>query len=261
MAAAVHLSSFNYLWFLLQLPGTYDSNAGFAANGAVASDRFDPKLQMNLSSSFFHDTLQFTDISAYDVDRYARDNKTAAETFQSIVQLNYYSGGQPLPGQSVFVPYLWYQPAFKYDSTFSHRLLMQNDVGGGITYKTNIDQWAGSLDLNFTERFTEPTNSTSLWIRGAVLRAFGDSHQYVVQFAPNFRFRWYNSAAGFTRQDETLIVPLIFEWDPKFLQSTHLFGDIQLSLFYAKNFSNGQKFTYQQWNDGPVPEMSAVVYQ
>jgi hypothetical protein len=261
VTAAVHIPSFDYLWFLLQLPGTYDSNAGFAPSGEVASDRFDPKLQMNFSKSFFDHRIQFTDISAYDVDRYARDNKTAAETFQSIVQINYFSGGPPFPGQSVFVPYLWYQPTFKYDSTFVHRLLMQNDVGAGLGYKGSTEGWAVSLDLNLTERYTEPTTSTSLWIRAGALRAFGDSQQYVIQFAPNFRLRWYDRVAGFARQDETLVVPLIIEWDPKFLQSTHFLGDIQLSLFYAKNFSNEQKYAYEQWNNGPVPELSAVAYQ
>jgi hypothetical protein len=293
--ATASVANSNYLWFLLQLPATYDSNAGAAPHEAIGSDRFDPKLQLNFSQAI-GDHLQFTDISAYDIDRYGRDQVTAAETFQSVVQLNYFFNGIPTqcpttdhnllsdvdanmraeiekslsqlkcaPNVSPWAAYLWYQPTIKDNSTFSHQIFMQNDVGGGVSYKQKLDSlWAIGLDLNFTYRDTQPTDSDSLWLRATAQRKFGlaDNSNLVLQFAPNFRMRWYDSVAGFARQDETLVVPLILEWDPPANGDmlNKLLPDIQLSLFFAKNYSNGPKYAYEQWNNGGVPELSYIAY-
>jgi hypothetical protein len=247
----------NYFWVLLSLPETYNSNLFIADTGGVGSDRFDPKFQINFAQQFGH--FQFAVNSAFDADRYGQLSAADGNTWLSSVKLNYI--GTPAPD---VVPYLLYQPSLKYGADFSHTISQSYDYGGGLGLSQSAlglggldPHWKVVLDLNGTRRISGPGDSASLSLKSTVAY-LPEKSLWKLFFSPNFRVRWYDKSLPITRQDESLILPAVVQWNPHFLDSVD--GDILFSVSYVRNFSNIPSKQGNQWNIGPTLELSAPIW-
>ncbi len=252
----------NFLWAQIGLPETYNSNPATATTGLLGSDRFDPKLQLNFG--FQLGSLQLSGNSALDADRYGIPSPPNANAWLSTVKLawNHNTLTDPSVANAI-VPYLQYQPSVRFASDFSSTSSRSNDFGGGVTLderalwfsKHDKNSWQISLDITASRRIANTGDSTSLVLKQSVTLTDGAAK---LQFAPSLRQRWFDDALGVSRRDTTLTVPFVLEYDAPFLQSVD--GDIAFAVTYTRNYSNLSTKNSEQWNVGPMLELSHLFW-
>lgn len=152
------------------------------------------------------------------------------------------------------LPFVGYKPIFDYEPTLERRSATFHDLYLGFKKKDLIELENGAaliMSARAGRRAVTSvgTDSTFADVTFAYLRPLGGDFALAAQ--PVLRGRWYDENQGSSRRDTTLVVPLILQWapeSPKFLR-----GDLEvdLSLAFAKNWSNAGR-DFKQFDAGPA---------
>ena len=264
-----------YLFFVLDAPITWNSNPTAVASGAHASGRFDPKLQLN--AAYQTSSVQLSLQSTVDDDRYfsngAADTDGVQSTIKASLRCAHNSAAPACNGNTDLgthvVPYLFFQSSLKFSEGFGHLKSNQSDIGLGVSFDSSFlhlpkpdnskpDAYPypqAGLAAELTRRYSNVgADSVSIYVKSSITENF--SPTFALSFQPSLRARWFDSLAGVSREDNTVIFPAVVAWDPPILKSLH--PEIRLSLNVTRTWSNVLSKNAEQWDVGPWVELIAV---
>jgi hypothetical protein len=234
----------NYDLLMLQAPALYDSNPIFAPTGYKGSWMFDPSAKLAVRQNFGF--IQVSAFSSFEADRFTGFHGADGENWVSSLKtsLRLFHGAVRL--------YQEFQPVLRYSHTAAFKS-DTNDVGGGVDIAMNaVPNTTADLDFNFMRRLLSAGNSDALTLRPTLGLVAGP---WRLLMQPSYRVRFFDHAVGPSRTDQTVIVPAIVEYAPRWIEAGFgVQGDIQLSATYVRNISSVPGNRASQWIIGPTLE-------